>query len=71
MTVDASGVEYISELKAARAEFEHRLRQLNDIVERNGGACAPIEDEIRQVRQNLKDTEYALEKAKNHERYER
>lgn len=55
--------EYVNELNAARAEFEHRLRQLNDIAERNGGAYGPVGEELKRVRQNLKATEKALEKA--------
>lgn len=55
--------EYLNELKASRAEFEHRLRQLNDIVERNGGAYGPVADEIRQVQRNLKHVEIELKKA--------
>jgi len=62
MTDEMLDDEYISELKAARADFEHRLRQLNDIVERNGGVFAPIDEERRQVRQNLHETEKALKK---------
>ncbi|GEM_PF-2788931 len=54
----------INELKAARAEFEHRLRQLNDIAERNGGAFGPVDEERRIVRQNLNETEKTLKKAK-------
>ena len=54
---------YVNELNAARAEFEHRLRQLSDIAERNGGAHGPVGDELKQVRRNLKETEKALEKA--------
>ncbi len=63
MTNKILGDDYISELKAARAEFEHRLRQLNDIAERNGGAFAPIDEERRLIRQNLQETEQALKKA--------
>lgn len=63
MTTANAETEYVNELNAARAEFEHRLRQLNDIVERNGGAFGPVGDELKQVRQNLRATEKALEKA--------
>lgn len=62
MTGAVSDNEYVNELKAARAEFEHRLRQLNDIAERNGGAFGPVGEELKQVRQNLKETEQALQK---------
>jgi hypothetical protein len=54
--------EYVNELNAARAEFEHRLRQLNDIAERNGVAYGPVGEELKQVRQNLKEIVEALEK---------
>lgn len=54
--------EYLNELKASRAEFEHRLRQLNDIVERNGGAYGPIAEELSRVRSNLKAVEHEVKK---------
>lgn len=54
--------DYVNELNAARAEFEHRLRQLKDIAERNGGAYGPVDEELKQVHQNLREIEKALEK---------
>lgn len=63
MTGANADTEYVNALNAARAEFEHRLRQLNDIAERNGVAYGPVGEELKRVRQNLKQTEKALERA--------
>lgn len=54
---------YLEELNASKAEFAHRLRQLNDIVERNGGAYGPVAEELQQVQQNLKNVEAEITRA--------
>lgn len=57
--------EYLDELNASKAEFEHRLRQLNDIVERNGGAFGTVAEELQRVRDNLKRIEKERMKVTN------
>lgn len=49
--------DHLRELKAAKAEFEHRLRRLGDAAERAGGTIGTSEAEVRQLKRNLAETE--------------
>ena len=48
---------HLRELKAAKAEFEHKLRRLGDAAERAGGVLGASEAEVHRLRRNLKATD--------------
>ncbi len=48
---------HLRELKAAKADFEHKLRRYSDAAEREGRLLGPDAAEVRRLKRNLADTE--------------
>ena len=53
------------ELASALAEFEHEARRVGDRLERNGGRSFLLQEQLRQIEENIVTTRRDLERIRN------
>ena len=53
------------ELASALAEFEHEARRVGDRLERNGGRSFLLQEQLRQIKENIVTTRRDLERIRN------
>ena len=56
--------EYLRELKAAKAEFEHQLRRYSDAAERAGGVFGADEADVKRLKKNVADLDREIAEIK-------
>jgi len=53
------------ELASALAEFEHEARRVGDWLERDGGRSLLLQEQLRQIEENIVTTRRDLERIRN------